>query len=279
MTRATHQQRDATGTWRTWHRPGWDVAAGQRALLAAGCGQADFRLQGTLAMSGRNIWWKGRRVTPRTARRYAWRAALTGRPFPRVVEWHNLRWLQRHLFHVPRPLAAGVWLARGRVQAQWLATETLEGWIPWEQEWDQLGPSAQKQRVHRLAHTVARMHALGFVHADLFERNWMVQPERPEGPIALLDAWAGGPGGLRRSAAYDLACCSMAWPVAWSPDLQAHFLTSYRTGRQQQGRPLRHWEAFLRKVQAARAARWKREAHRGERYGSEAYQDWQPPTL
>ncbi len=273
MRQAPHEHRDASGTWRTWRTEDWPVSEGRAALLAAGLGAEDFQVQAQTPIGNRLVFLKGRRVTPSTARRYRLRAALTGRPFPRVCEWHNLGWLRRHLFVAPRPLAAGIVLQEGRVSAQWIATEWMHGYAPWEAVWADSLPSERLSRVERLASTVARLHALDFVHGDLFERNLMVQPDRPQGPVALLDAWSGGPRGHRRGWVYDLACLSLPWPVAWSPELQVHFLETYRAARAQQGRPIRNWEACLRRTQAARTARWQREARRHERYGGDEYRE------
>ena len=280
------RHRDHGQVWTTWHTADWPEAAGRERLQAGGPVD-EWNVGDSCKVGPFRVYLKARRLLPSTARRYRWRQWLTRRPLPRLAEWHHLAWLRRHLFDAPRPLAAGTVTQAGRVRAQWIATEWMEGWVPWESHWTSLSEAARAVRARQLGGTLARLHALDFVHGDLFERNLLVEPgtsplgaapaEAVEVPIALLDCWSGGPNGHRRGEAYDLACLSLAWPEAWTPAQQTTLLQAYREGRSQQGRPIRHWAGFLKRVAKARATRWAREARRGERYGSSAAQHWSPP--
>ncbi len=164
------------------------------------------------------------------AKRWLWRASL-----PRVSEYHNMEWLTTRLFAVPLPLAAGGLFRAGIPRWQFLVTRFVADGVPLE-SWLPAASQAERGAVlDEIAREVARMHALRFVHHDLWPRNLLVVP--PDGGRArvhFLDAWAGGPGWGWRGVGYDLRCfeAGMAslWTSAEAQRWRERYDTELRTG-------------------------------------------------
>lgn len=159
------------------------------------------------ALADRRVYWKGSALFGKAAVRYACKRALLFQPLPRMREFANLRWLRRHLFQAPRPIAAGVLWRGGLPVHQFLATEEVPHAIDLGRFLD--ARPAQDLRtgvLDEIAREVARMHSLGFVHHDLFLRNLLVVATAPHSRVWFVDAWAGGPRPNLRRPAYDLAC-------------------------------------------------------------------------
>jgi tRNA A-37 threonylcarbamoyl transferase component Bud32 len=171
---------------------------------------------------------------------------------PRVQEYYNLCWLCERLFSTPLPLAAGVCSRRGAPHFQFLLTQAVDDAPTLEQFLKSADASARASVLEELAREVARMHALGFVHHDLYPRNILVRAPGDLGRVTFLDAWAGGPPPQLRGAAYDLACFFLRGPEQLSEAETRVFLESYARFRRAQARPV-ELERLTLDVRAARA--------------------------
>ena len=185
-----------------------------------------------IELAGNQVWFK--RSLLRGSSRWRW----AFRRVPRVREHDNLLWLARRSFQVPVPLAAGALVRGGLPLRQFLITQdvpdatTLESFL-------RTGPKADRTDVlDELAREVARMHALGFVHHDLYPRNVLVLPAHTARRLAFLDAWAGGPPPRLRSDAYDLACLFLRADRELSAAEVQRFVEVYAAERAAQGRPI-----------------------------------------
>jgi tRNA A-37 threonylcarbamoyl transferase component Bud32 len=157
---------------------------------------------------------------------------------PRVREHDNLVWLARHSFRVPVPLAAGVLMRGGLPLRQFLITQDVPGATTLE-SFLRNGPRPDRGDVlDELARETARMHALGFVHHDLYPRNVLVLPATGGGRIAFVDAWAGGPPPQLRTAAYDLACLFLRADRELGGEEAQRFVDAYAAERSTRGRPI-----------------------------------------
>ncbi|HEV8111153.1 MAG TPA: lipopolysaccharide kinase InaA family protein [Planctomycetota bacterium] len=177
---------------------------------------------------GTPAYFKQSALTGKTAVRYALRRGVLRAKLPRLREYENLRWLLDHGFHAPEPLAAGASWRGGLPRFQFLFTRAVPGART-------LGVFLAEERDARsrsrvlalLARETARMHALGFVHHDLFPRNVLVTGyQSPR--VWFLDCWAGGPPRQVRTPAYDLACLTRPGRDALAPDDADAFLLAYR---------------------------------------------------
>jgi hypothetical protein len=215
---------------------------------------------------------KGSRLRGKAALRHALRSLTGIAAIPRLQEYDNLCWLRRHDFAAPRPLAAGVRFAGGLPRYQFLITEyladcpTLLAWLP--------GASADQRArlVENLAREVARLHALGFVHRDLFLRNLLVRAGPGDPCPIFIDAWRGGPRPGWRGPLHDLACLFLDVPSLLDVDEQARLLGQYASARRAAGRPLRR--GWLRTLTVRRAATYRRE---GVRRTDHLEANWTPP--
>ncbi len=185
-----------------------------------------------IEVGGLRAWFK-RSILRGSSR---WRWAL--RRVPRMREHDNLRWLADRSFQVPTPLAAGALVRGGLPLRQFLITQdvpdatTLESFV-------RTGPRTDRANVlDELAKETARMHALGFVHHDLYPRNVLVLPAHHSRRVAFVDAWAGGPPPQLRSSAYDLACLFLRADRELTGAEVKRFLDVYATERSAQGRSI-----------------------------------------
>ena len=181
-------------------------------------------------LGGRAAWIKGGPLGGRARLRHALRQKLGRCALPRVAEFENLRWLARRLFRVPRAVAAG-WIERsGSAHFQFLATLEVQGARPLEEAWPELGPAARLALAHELAGEVARMHALGYRHRDLYVRNLLYAPEAAEPSrraLVFLDTWRGGAHARGRGPAHDLACLFLQGSELFSDEQSAAFFAHY----------------------------------------------------
>lgn len=220
-------------------------------------------------------WRKGGALAGKARLRHGVRLRL-GQGLPRLREAANLEWLAAHLFEVPRPLAAAARIERGLPRAQWLWTTRLEDAAPLEERWPLLPEPVRAALLEELAREVARMHALGFVHRDLFVRNLMHRVGSAR-QLVFLDCWRGGPGWGLRGPAWDVGCL-LSDLVDWAGDRPAsRWLEAYLAERTAQDRPVRR-EAFVRQALRARAAVLRRLARQPERLHGRALPtvDWRP---
>ena len=229
---------------------------------------------------GRRVWLKGGPLPARARWRHAARGWLLARPVPRVNELTNLAWLRERLFLAPEPLLAGV-VRRGGPRFQFLVTAELPGCVTLR-GFLESDPSAGERAgvLDELARELARMHAIHFVHRDLFPRNVLVGPREAPTRVAFLDAWAGGPAPGRRGPAYDLACLMLRGCELLDAREQRRLLSLYVGERAAQGKPVaaRRLLARVRRERRALAARLVRQPARQRGLGP-APADWEPPVL
>lgn len=231
---------------------------------------------------GLGAFVKGGPIRGNAARRHRIRGALLGLHAPAIQEFDNLAWLRTRLFQVPEPLAAlerrvGLgWKRAKKPVAQLLITRAIDGARPFEDAWPMATPDERDALCAELGREVGRMHALGFLHADLYPRNVLVTaPEPSASPrpgtrtLWFLDAWAGGPpswsGVIRRPAEHDLGC----WLADFVPGLEERhlrtLLDAYLHAREDNGRAVARTSRWLARVSEARRSelrRWERQRYR-----------------
>ena len=225
---------------------------------------------------GRDVHEKFGPLRGKARLRHGARGVLLRAPAPRLAEFANLAWLRRNGFGAPRPLAAGAWSRGGLPHFQFLVTEHVEA--PTLAELGALaGDPRRAPALRELGFELARLHARGFVHRDLFPRNLLVAERGGEPLITFLDAWRGGRGFALRGPAYDLACFFLEAPALFEAREQGLFLGAYLAERVVLGKPVR--EGFLAAVARERRALVRRTLARIAR-GSPVpapVADWQPP--
>ncbi|MBL8857460.1 MAG: hypothetical protein JNL28_03010 [Planctomycetes bacterium] len=204
-----------------------------------------------IEFAGRSVWFKRSVLRGKSRARWALKRAF-GAKLPRVAEYYNHSWLTERLFETPLPLAAGELLARGVPQMEFLISAhvpdaiTLETFL------------ADRRHAHRaavldeLARETARMHALGFVHHDLYPRNILVRETGTPRRLVFLDAWAGGPPPQLRGAPYDLACLFLHADTEWTGIEVSEFVARYAEERAAQGRPI-DAQSVMNSVRGARS--------------------------
>lgn len=212
-------------------------------------------------------------------RRHGLRRVLFRIHPPRIVELRFLDWLGERLFHVPQPVAA-VALWRGwRPVRQMLVTLELEGAKPLGEAWGAASEGERAAWARELGAELGRMHALRFLHADLYPRNVLVTrptpPERSPVPstalgsepgygrsLAWIDAWAGGPTAWRRgrfaTLERDLGAFFSVATDWMAVDHQRSMLSAYVEARSANGRAIGDLGRWGSRVSAARYAQWKR---------------------
>lgn len=205
-----------------------------------------------IELEGRRAWFKGSALRGRARLRHALRAKLLLRPTPRESEYRALAWLRERLFQAPRPLAAGALSRFGFPTYQFLAAELIEGALPLDRALgDSPGPE-RARRIDELAREVARMHALRFVHRDLFLRNVLVAPGGAR-ELWFIDCWRGGDELPGRDAAWDLGCLFLEAASLFTREEQRAFVARYLAERAKQ-RVALDPRAFVERVARVRAA-------------------------
>ena len=184
-----------------------------------------------LAFGGGRAYLKAGPLTGKARWRHGARRHVLRRRLPRLQEYANLRWLRERIFQAPDPLAGGVLWGGGLPRYQFLLTAEVDGAADYEERFPDAPAELRRGWISELAREVGRMHALRFVHRDLFPRNLLVLPSDRPRRIVFLDAWAGGPGAGRRGPAYDLACLFLDGAEQWTVDEQRLFLRTYVAAR------------------------------------------------
>jgi tRNA A-37 threonylcarbamoyl transferase component Bud32 len=188
-------------------------------------------------VAGLDVWLKSEPMKPRVARRLALRARLLGRPYPRLAEYANLRWLREHGFGAPEPLLALVGLRAGHGCWQLLVTRAVPKARNLRSVLEtRTGPVDELLEV--LGRSVAGLHAAGFVHRDLYPRNLLVHEGSDVPEIVFLDAWRGGARPQLRGPAYDLACLFLHTPLWLEGNEAARLVEAYLAERTRLGSPV-----------------------------------------
>lgn len=194
-------------------------------------------------------YWKGGPLAPRSAMRHALRATLLRIPPPRLAEYFHLSWMTERHFRCALPLAGAVLWRGGVPRYQFLATRAVPDATPMDR-WlrEERDPRARAAVIDEVARETARMHALRFVHRDLYPRNLVVAAPEAGRRVAFLDAWRGGERLQTRGAAHDIGCFLLHAHQDLARDEQRRFWSRYLDERTAQGRPV--------------GARWARDVER-----------------
>jgi hypothetical protein len=261
--------------WR-WLGDARCAAAAWSALAPSLPARAPFSARCELA--GADAFLKASALRGKARVRHALRGLLLHRPAPRLAEYQNLVWLRAHGFAAPEPLAAGVWRERGLPRHQFLATR----WVDAPRFDAAFAAADVPERAHLLelaARTLARLHALGFIHHDAHVRNLLVRgAPAGERELVLLDAWRGGPAPQLRSPSYDLACFLLdAAGLAQAHEIEA-FFGHYGAARAAAGAPV-ELHALAARVARERAALWQRLAAREPERAARLAPRWSPPPF
>ena len=253
--------------------PEWLEAAVEPVLEAAGlgAGTAGFR-----ELLGARVFLKAGPL--RGSARWRFLGVL-GRPLPARRELENLLWLRARLFLAPRPLAAAWISRRGIPRFQALLTEAVEGASPLPDVLRGAGPVERRALLDELALELARLHAVGFAHRDLFPRNLVVAPDTGIRRIHLLDVRRGGRARPRRGAAYDLGCLMLEGAELFGREEQERLFARYLDARRRQDRPV-ETAPFLKAVRGHRARLLDQLRRRPARARGEPLPsaEWEPPA-
>lgn len=214
-------------------------------------------------------------LAPSGGRRHALRSALLRTPAPAEREFLHLRWLRERLFHAPEPLVAITVWRRLRPVRQLFATHDL-GALPGMEDAFRSGSPVDRGRWSReLGVELGRLHALRFLHADLYPRNILVAGPGHAGlsgagrELVWIDAWAGGPTAWRRGSLArlerDLGTLFSIATEFMTEEEQRLVLDAYLASREANGRPVRELSRFLGRVRAERARELQRLRDRPKR--------------
>jgi hypothetical protein len=223
---------------------------------------------------GTQAWLKAATLSPSGARRHG-RARLVGRMAPHVRERAHLGWLEARLFRAPRPLFAATLTRGAQLVYQVLATAPVADAVPFDEAnavaLDDTDSGAWRSAAlaRELGGELARMHALGFLHGDVYPRNVLVAPPEfgatTDRRLVWVDCWAGGTShgdrSINRPLARDLGTWFATAATAWRAEEAAACFGAYFDARRANGRPVRAPARFLARVALER----RRELRRLER--------------
>ena len=242
-------------------------AAVEIALEAARLGETQGRF---LDVAGRPAYFKGSPFRGRTRLRHAVRIAILRREAPRLRELRNLTWLRAHGFGAPEPLAAGLFRTMLGPIYQFLFTARIPAAVTLA-DFFREGPRALREPVLRsLADEVARLHAMGFIHHDLYPRNILVDAGEGIPRLFYIDAWRGGPPPQVRGPSYDLACLMLEGAELFSSAEQRGFFDAYFEAAGQTARS----EILLRAVLRQRTALFRKLERKGRAPADAMPRNW-----
>jgi hypothetical protein len=238
----------------------------------------------------RQAWLKSSPLHGSAAWRYGMAAGLGLDP-PRERELANAYWLRERLFVAPEPLAAGA-LRRGpRLLQQFLISARVEHQGQFAAVFEAAPADQRRQLLSELAREVARMHALGFAHGDLYPRNVLVRESAASGDprrLLFLDAWrrpahwraAWLANGRRESGwfARDWGCWMLEGAALLSVEEQRLLFETYAAERDRQGRRCR-LDRLLELSARARAREFSRVQAEPRRWRTARppAAKWEPP--
>lgn len=257
----------------------------EQPQLVSRCTELTTRVSGLRELiGGRAVYVKGGPLPRSAARRHRARGIFLGAPLPALAELQAARWLRERLFQTPEPLAAmeahsaaGLWVARvwdlsmgskrlGRARppvAQLFVTAEVERALPLRESWPNEGDVQRDELCRELGREVGRMHALHFLHADLYPRNVLVDQDSTCGRrLWFLDSWAGGSTAWRRGSLRRVESDLGTWLSAFGPGLDTErlrtLLEAYLESRSQNGRPIERVRGWLESVAEARRQELRR---------------------
>ncbi len=218
-------------------------------------------------LGDKKVFLKGGPFSKSGAKRHRLRGIFLGAPLPALSEFRALTWLRERLFQAPQPLAAlevRAGFGIGRVRrpiAQLLVTSTVPDAQSFRGAWDESEPAEQARLCRELGTEVGRMHALHFLHADLYPRNVLVTRATPKHDTSsrrlwFIDSWAGGPTAWRNGSLRRVESDLGTWLADFEPGLMEaplrELLTSYAQAREDNGRPVADKTRWLASVADAR---------------------------
>ncbi len=239
------------------------VLAAQRDRLVLG---------GLRELANRHLWLKGDHLPGSARWRYSLRR-LAGLPLPREREARNLQWLRERLFRAPQPLASCVLVRGALVRYQLLVLAPLPEHRPLPDALAVADPLDRARWIEELAREVARLHALHFVHRDLFLRNVVVGRDpagTDERELCFLDAWHAPYARPCRDVAYDLGCLFLDAVTLFTADELGRWIRLYARERDAQGVPIE----LTRLLPKAAAHRGELVARRNARGGAKVPPEW-----
>ncbi|QDV06214.1 3-deoxy-D-manno-octulosonic-acid kinase [Planctomycetes bacterium Poly30] len=237
------------------------------------CLSLDGRISGERRRIGPfSVFLKGGPFSTKGARRHQLRGILLGASSPALAEFRAAAWLRERLFQAPEPLAA-VTVRRGigprrwkRPHAQLFISSEISGATPFDRAWEEASSVRRLHLCQELGGELGRMHALHFLHADLYPRNVLVKPAAPTEDarrvpgrdLWFIDSWAGGATAWRNGSLRRLKTDLGTWLADFEPGLSERFLKeflhAYADARSDNGRPLSSWMRWLRSIEEARRA-------------------------
>lgn len=266
-------------------RPGLEISAkyseGMRAYaeeLTTACMSLSSRISGERRSFGeRRVFVKGGPLPKSAAARHRARRLFLGAPLPSLSEFLGAQWLRKRLFQTPQPLAAiEVHSRKGmgalgirRIQlpvAQLFVSEEVPDGVTFDEAWGQQSEEQRLGLCRELGNEVGRMHALHFLHGDLYPRNVLVDPAGTGGrSLWFIDSWAGGPTAWRNGSLRTLTSDFGTWLSEAPTHLDGRYLEAlldaYLRSRSANGRPIVRFDRWLSSVQESR----RRELRRLER--------------
>jgi tRNA A-37 threonylcarbamoyl transferase component Bud32 len=161
--------------------------------------------------------------------------------------------------------AVGIRRIQRPVAQLFVSAEVPDG-ITFDEAWDQQSDEQRLELCRELGNEVGRMHALHFLHGDLYPRNVLVDPARTGGrSLWFIDSWAGGPTAWRNGSLRALETDFGTWLSEATPNLEGRYietlLDAYLRSRSANGRPIVRFGRWLSSVQESR----RRELRRLER--------------
>ena len=205
---------------------------------------------------------KGGPVSLRRSLQLGVRRWLLGAPAPCEAESDHLIWMRKRLFRAAEPLGAVTIHRLGFPSSELLVTRRVRGALTLD---DAVAAATPARRTHlfaELGREIGRMHALRFLHAELYPRNVLAtEPCNEPGPgfgrsLIWLGTAGGGPtawrrGNLRRVEDDLGAWFSLAADWMRTEDTDA-LLLAYAASRRENGRPVASLPGLVSSIQRSR---------------------------
>lgn len=250
--------------------------------LVSRCVELGSRTSGeTFTIGRRSVYMKGGPLPKSASRRHRLRRVLLGAPLPALAEFQAAEWLRKRLFQTPEPLAAiEVYSRRGlgalgsgrirRPVAQMFVSAAVPDVVTFQGAWVHQTEAERESVCHELGIEVGRMHALHFLHADLYPRNVLVDQTNTDGrALWFIDSWAGGATAWRRGSLRRLESDLGTWLTEFEPGLVGPYLRTlleaYLEARFQNGRPIQapgRWLAAVNEARRHELRRLERQRYR-----------------
>ena len=224
-----------------------------------------------IVLAGLEGTLKRRQVPLGRSLRLGLRRWLLGTPAPCEAESAHLTWMRKRLFRAAEPLGSVTIHRLGFPCRELLVTRRVEGAQPFHAAVVAAPPPRRARLFAELGREVGRMHALRFLHAELYPRNVLVtEPCDQPGPgfgrsLIWRGTGEGGPTAWRRGNLGRVEDDLGAWfsrAADWMRREDADaLLLAYAASRLDNGRPVESLPGLVRSIQRSR----RRELARLER--------------